>query len=78
MRKTLTTAALVLALSCPAWAGIMHTPPAPEPPPPSQPASAVQEPTDEATLNGEIPTPGVSESLTQIALELLAILPSLP
>lgn len=27
MRKTLTTAALLLALSCPASAGIMHTPP---------------------------------------------------
>jgi hypothetical protein len=32
MLKTLTTAALWLALSCNAWAGIIHTPPvAPEP-----------------------------------------------
>jgi hypothetical protein len=76
MRKTLTTAALVLVLSCPAWAGIMHTPPAPEPPP--QPATAAPEPTDGATLNGEIHIPpGVSESLTQITLELLAVLPSI-
>jgi hypothetical protein len=67
MRKTLTTAALVLALSCPAWAGIMQTPPAPEP----TPASATQEPTDGATLDGEMSTP---PSLTQIALELLAVL----
>jgi hypothetical protein len=72
MRKTLTTAALLLALSCPVWAGIMQTPPAPQPTP--TPESAVQEP----TLNGEMPTPpDVSESLTQIALELLAVLPSI-
>ena len=77
MRKTLTTAALVLALSCPAWAGIMHTPPAPEPQPATAPASTVQEPTDEATPNGEMATPGVSDSLMQITLELLAALPSL-
>jgi hypothetical protein len=75
MRKTLTTAALVPALSCPAWAGIMHIPPAPEPQPTPAPASAIQEPTNEPTLNGEIHTPGLSESLTQTALELLAVLP---
>ena len=74
MRKTLTTAALVLTLSCHAWAGIMQTPPAPEPPP----DSATQETADGATLNGEMPTPpGASETLTQITLELLAVLPSL-
>lgn len=71
MRKTLTTAALLLALSCPAFAGEIHTPPAPSPP---QPASAPQEP----TLNGEMLTPpGLSESLTQITLELLAVLPAI-
>ena len=75
MRKTLTTAALLLALSCPAFAGEMHTPGSPTPPP--QPASAVQEPTDGPTLNGEMGTPGVSERLTQITLELLAVLPSI-
>jgi MFS-type transporter involved in bile tolerance (Atg22 family) len=32
MRKTLTTATLVIILSCPAFAGIMHTPGEPEPP----------------------------------------------
>jgi hypothetical protein len=37
----------------------------------------VQEPTGDATLNGVMPTPGVSDSLTQAALDLLALLPSL-
>ena len=81
MRKTLTTAALLLALSCPALAGEMHTPGSPTPPPP--PTSAVQEPTDDATPDGETPapgvtsTPGASDILTQTALDLLALLPSL-
>jgi hypothetical protein len=77
MRKTLTTAALMLALTCHAWAGIMHTPNAPQPQPTPTPASATQEPTDEPTLIGEMGTPGVSESLTQTVLELLAVLPSI-
>lgn len=81
MRKTLKTAALVLVLSCPAFAGIMHTPGAPAPQP--TPASVMQEPPDDVTLNGEMPTPGiihtpgVSGSLAQVALDLLAILPSI-
>ena len=50
MRKTLTTGLLLLAFSCPTFAGEMLTPPAPTPP---QPASAIQEPTDDATLNGD-------------------------
>ena len=84
MRKTLTTAALLLALSCPSFAGEMGTPgsPAPlageipNPPPP-------QAPTDGATLNGEMqtpgemPTPGLSDILTETALDLLAVLPAL-
>jgi ABC-type molybdate transport system substrate-binding protein len=69
MRKTLTTAALLLAFSCPAFAGEMGTPGSPAPPPAT--ANAVQEPTD-----GEITT-GAAASLTQIALDLLAALPSL-
>ena len=74
MRKTLTTAALLLALGCPAFAGEVHIPPAPQPPP----ASAVQEPTDadqEPTV-GEIPN-GTTDILTKTALDLLALLPSL-
>jgi hypothetical protein len=77
MRKTLTTAALVLALSCHAWAGIMQTPPAPAPEPTPSPATAAQEPADGVTLNSEISTPGVTESLKQTVLELLAVLPSI-
>jgi hypothetical protein len=70
MRKTLTTAALLLALSCTALGGEIHIPPAPAP----TPASATQEPTEGATLDGEIPTP---PGLTEIALQLLAALPSI-
>ncbi|HKO18639.1 MAG TPA: hypothetical protein VJU82_07115 [Acidobacteriaceae bacterium] len=76
MRKTLTTTALLLALSCSAFGGEMATPGAPTPPP--QPVSATQEPTaDDVTLNGEMATPGLSQSLTQRALEVLALLPQL-
>ena len=74
MRKTLTTAALLLAFSCPALAGEMGTPGSPAPPPTSH---AVQEPTSGETLNGEMGTPGVSDTLTQTVLELLAVLPTL-
>ena len=80
MRKTLTTAVLLLSLSCPALAGEMQTPGAPTPPP----ASPVQEPTNDATLNGEMATPpgemhtpGLSDILTETALDLLAVLPAL-
>lgn len=68
MRKTLTTAALLLALSCPAFAGEMATPGSPTPPPTS---NAVQEPT-----GGEIPN-GATDTLTQAVLDLLAVLPSI-
>jgi hypothetical protein len=75
MRKTLMTAALLLAFSCPALAGEIATPGSPAPPPTS---NAVQEPTSGETFNGEMPTPpDASESLTQTVLELLAALPSL-
>jgi hypothetical protein len=67
MRKTLTTAALLLAFSCPALAVEMPTPPAPQPS-----NVTAQEPS-----GGEIGTPGASGSLTQMALDLLAALPSL-
>ena len=69
MRKTLGVAALMLAFCCPALAGEIPNPPAPQPQ-----ANTVQEPT---TLNGEIGTPGMSDSLTQTVLDLLAALPSL-
>ncbi|MFN2416990.1 MAG: hypothetical protein ABR603_17780 [Pyrinomonadaceae bacterium] len=57
----------------------MTTPPAPPPQ-----GSTVEEPTtDDVTLNGEMPTPGimhspsVSGSLAQLGLDLLAVLPSI-
>ncbi|MFL6257721.1 MAG: hypothetical protein ACJ74T_22170 [Pyrinomonadaceae bacterium] len=49
----------------------MLSPPAPTPL--SQPTRAAQEP----TLNDIMHTPDVSESMTEITLELLAVLPSL-
>ncbi len=67
MRKTLGIAALMLAFCCPALAGEIPTPPAPQP----QSVTA-----DEPTTNGDIQN-GVTDSLTQTALDLLALLPSL-
>jgi hypothetical protein len=52
---------------------------APAPPPPSQPASTVQEPTDtsqETSADGIVQNDAPS-ALTQIALEVLAVMPSL-
>jgi hypothetical protein len=78
MRKTLSIIVLVLALCCPISAGIIHNP-APAP----TPASVVQESADDATLNGEMATPGimhnpgVSDVLAEAALDLLAVLPTL-
>jgi hypothetical protein len=46
MRKTLVMAALVLAFSCPALAGEMHTPASPAPPP----ATVTQETTTADSL----------------------------
>ncbi len=75
MRKTLTTAALVFALSCPAFAGEVHIPPAPQP----TPMSAVQEPptAPEPTTTDE-DSNGAAEILTQLALDLVSsVLPLL-
>jgi hypothetical protein len=68
MRKTLSAAALMLALCCPALAGEIPNPPAPQPQ-----GMTIKEP----AIDGEIPTSSVSDSLTEVALELLAVLPSL-
>jgi hypothetical protein len=70
MRKTLMTGLLLLAFSCPAFAGEMLTPPAPQPA--SAPASATQEPTAEATTED-----GTQGTYAQTVLELLAVLPSI-
>jgi hypothetical protein len=72
MRKTLGVCLLVLLLTGSAVAGEMPNL-SPAPPPPPQ-TNAVQEPTDDATLNGDISTPSASESLTQTVLDLLAAL----
>ena len=75
MRKTLGVCLLVLLLTTPAAAGeIPNDKPAP---PPSDPATTMQEPIDGLMFQGELATSSESESLTQITLELLAILPSI-
>lgn len=66
MRKTLTTATLVLAFSFPTLAGEIGIPGSPVPP---TTATVAQEP----TTNGWIQN-GSAGSLTQIALDLLAAL----
>jgi hypothetical protein len=76
MRKTLGVCLLVLLLTGSASAGEMQNG---SPTPPSQPTSAVQEPTDaaqEPTADG-IMGNDAADTMTQIALDLLAALPSL-
>jgi hypothetical protein len=71
MRKTLTTAALLLALSCPAWGGIIHTPGVSEPEPEPTPTSTAQE---SATTSED--TTGATDTLTQMMLTvLISVLP---
>lgn len=80
MRKLMLTAALLLAIIYPTLAGEMHTGApvaAPQPTPTPTQASSAQEPIDDATLDGEMATPGVSDILTETVLDLLAVLPSL-
>jgi len=72
MRKTLGVSLLVLLLAGSASADIMPNG-SPQPPPQQPSASVTQEP----TTNGYIPN-DVANGMTQIALNLLAILPSLP
>jgi hypothetical protein len=78
MLKAARISALVLLLTCSVQAGIMQNE-APAPPPPSQPANSIQEPTDtpqETSANGYMQNDEPS-ALTQIALEVLAVMPSL-
>lgn len=71
MRKIISVAALLLALTCPAYAGDMQN---------DKPqANTIQEPTvptQEPTTEGEIQN-DATDSLTQLALDVLAVLPSL-
>lgn len=70
MRKTLGTCLLFLLLTVPASAGIIQneTPAASQ----AKTISAVQEPTAEGEMQND-----ATDSLTQIALDVLALLPSL-
>lgn len=63
MRKTISVAALLLALTCPAYAGEMQNDS------PKPPANTVQEPTTNGDMQND-----VASGLTQIALDLLAAL----
>ena len=70
MRRTLTTAALVLALCCPAFAGIMHTP---APAPPENAVTGEMHtpaPTTQSATGGESAT-GATDGLTEAMLSLL-------
>jgi hypothetical protein len=69
MGKTIRASLLVLLLACSVQAGYMPNG-SPEPPP--QPASVVEAPTANGWMANE-----AAESLTQITLDLLAVLPSL-
>jgi hypothetical protein len=69
MRKSLGICLLILLLTVPTVAGEM---PNDRPAPPPQPTSAVQEPTLDGIMSNDTP-----DSLTQIALDLLAVLPTL-
>lgn len=75
MRKTLRSCLLVLLLTGSANAGVMPND-SPAPPPQN---STIEEPTnapDEPTLDGVIPNEA-PDSLTQTALDLLAVLSAL-
>ncbi len=80
MRKTLTTAALVLVLTCPALAGEMHTPAAPTPTPP-QPAGATQGPSTDGEISTGTTAPNAdgdiqydaAATFIQVILNLLAL-----
>ncbi len=79
MLKAIRVSTLILLLACSAQAGYMQNGSPEPPPPPSQPANSVQEPTgtsQETSANGYMQNDAPS-GLTQIALEMLAVLPSL-
>lgn len=67
MRKTLGIAALMLAFHCPALAGEIPNPPAPQPQGVPLKVSATS---DEDSISA-------ADALTQIVLDMLAVLPSL-
>jgi len=68
MGKAIRASVLVLLLACSTQAGWMGNG-SPEPPPPSQPAGGEM-------TTGEISN-DITDTLTQVTLDLLAVLPSL-
>jgi hypothetical protein len=78
MSKSIRASVLILLLACSARADWMPNG-SPAPPPPSQPASAVQEPTDatQEPVTQATTEDGTQGTYAQMALELLALLPSL-
>ena len=73
MRRTLSAAVLVLSFCCPISAGIVHSPPVPTP----STEEAVLLTADANTASEESSAPVVSDSLMEITLDLLAVLPAL-
>lgn len=78
MRKVIGVSALVLALVCSAHAGEMQngitgTPPQSSATATQQTATATQQPTTGGDMQND-----VTDSLTQIALSVIAVVPSLP
>jgi hypothetical protein len=67
MRKVFRASLLLIALSCPTFAGIIHNPP-PEPSP--APTSSVQEPID-GTLPNSIETEYVAVEVTLNLLQVI-------
>ena len=74
MRKTLSAAVLVLAFCCPVSAGVIHNPP-PETTPLLE--EVVPETEGGETDGTDTDSPGWSDSLTAITLDLLAVFPAL-
>jgi hypothetical protein len=73
MRKTLGVAALMLALCCPALAGEIPTPPAPQPP--TVQTNGIVSTGDPAPVDGDGTTyDDDTDILTQIVLNVLASL----
>ena len=74
MRKILGVTVLMLSLCCPAFAGEIPNPPAPQP----QGVTTSEPPADDDPATGDEPdTPIVPDGFAETLLDLLAILPTL-
>jgi hypothetical protein len=74
MRRILSAAVLVMAFCCPISAGVIHNP-RPEPTPLLE--GAPLETADVETTDAETAESGWSASLTEVTIDLLAVLPAL-